>query len=401
MNTIFSPASPIERIYASAAAVALAATTVCPTISGSYTNAAPSVSGTLPSAFTGTIRIYLDGVNIGSVAVTAATTWSINVNTTFSNTLYPGGVLTCSSQATGGAEKTDCASSATVGCASPATPDINPTSFNIIAGQSATFSVINSISGIIYSVTDVPVGTTNYATSKFGNNGSLSLPTYTFNAVGDYNVLVKAISIDGPGCLSSSAASITVTAATLPVQLLYFNGVYENNQSKLNWATSMEQNTDHFSVERSDDGSRFYAIGHVTAAGNSNSTLQYGYTDRQAIHPTAWYRLQMVDKDGKRITSQVVRLSNSSSKGLQLMAVLPNPFENDLQLMIQSDKSQSLSIQLLDMTGREVYRVMKLVNAGNNSVMLSSLSHLSKGLYVLRVMDGKEVVITTRVNKTR
>ena len=42
---------------------------------------------------------------------------------------------------------------------------------------------------------------------------------------------------------------------------------------------------------------------------------------------------------------------------------------------------------------------MKSVNVGNNVVMLSSLSHLSKGLYVLRVMDGKEVVITTRVNK--
>lgn len=87
--------------------------------------------------------------------------------------------------------------------------------------------------------------------------------------------------------------------------------------------------------------------------------------------------------------------------GLQLMAVLPNPFEHDLQLMIQSDKSQVLSIQLVDMTGREVYRVMKSVNVGNNPVMLSSFSHLSKGLYVLKVMEGKEVVITTRVNKAR
>lgn len=386
---------------ASAAAVALAATTVCPTLSGSYTSAASSVSGTLPVAFTGTIRIYLDGVNIGSVPVTAATSWSINVNTTFSNTLYPGGVFTCTSQATGGAEKTDCASSATVGCASPAIPNINPTSFNIISGQSAIFSVTNSISGIIYSVTDVPVGTTNYATSKFGNNGSLSLPTYTFNSAGNYNLLVKAISLDGPGCLSSSAASITVTAATLPVKLLYFNGEYGSGQSKLIWATSMEQNTDHFSVERSNDGARFYAIGRVAAAGNSNGNLTYSYTDKQSISQTAWYRLQIVDRDGKLTTSQVIRLLNSDSKVLHLVGVLPNPFENDLQLMIQADRSQALSIQLLDIAGREVYHVVKSVSAGSNMVILSSLSHLSKGLYVLRVMNGKEVLITKRVNKAK
>lgn len=385
---------------ASAAAVALAATTVCPAITGSYTSSAASISGTLPSSFTGTIRIYLDGISIGSVSVAAATTWSINVNTNYSNTLYPGGVLTCSSQATGGAEKTDCASSVTISCASPALPDISPASATIQVGQSATFSVTNSVSGIVYSITDVPVGTTNYATSKFGNNGSLSMPTYTFSSVGTYNVLVKAISLDGPGCLSSAAASIQVNAISLPVKLLYFNGQLINNTAQLKWATSSEQNTDHFSVERSDDGTHYTSIVRITAAGNSNSTKQYAYTDQRAINQTAWYRLQMVDKDGKFTTSQVERLS-STVKGLQVLSVLPNPFENDLQMNIQSDKAQAITIQLVDMTGREVYRSNKVISAGNNIIVMSSLGGLSKGLYVLRMMDGKREVFTRRVNKVR
>jgi hypothetical protein len=386
---------------ASAAAIALAATTVCPVISGAYNSAAWTISGTLASSFTGTVRLYLDGINIGFVSVTAATAWSINVNTTYSNTLYPGGVLTCSAQATGGAEKTDCVSSVTISCSAPATPSINPSSVTISVGQLTTFSVTNSISGIIYSITDVPVGTTNYATSKFGTNGSLSMPTYTFNSTGTYNVLVKAISLDGPGCLNSSAASITVNASTLPVTLVNFNGQVVNGNAELKWATSSEQNTDHFSVERSDDGVHFNAIDRVAAAGNSNTTLQYAYTDQQAIANIAWYRLQMVDKDGKYTTSQVLRLTNTVSKGLVVLSVLPNPFENDLQLLIQSDKTQSISVQLVDITGREVFRSNRLVNAGNNNLIISSLSHLSKGLYVLRVTNNKEELFTKRVNKVR
>lgn len=386
---------------ASAAVVALAATTVCPAISGSYTNTAGSISGTLPSSFTGTVRIYLDGINIGSVSVTAATTWSINVNTSYSNTLYPGGVLTCSSQASGGAEKTDCLSSVTISCASPVTPSINPLSASIHVGESTTFSVTNSVSGIIYSITDVPVGTTNYATSKFGTNGSLSMPTYTFSNVGTYNVLVKAISMDGPGCLSSAAATIQVTAISLPVRLLSFNGQLVNSKAQLKWATASEQNTDHFSVERSEDGTNFHAIGRVSAVGNSNNTVQYSFADQQSVAKTVWYRLQMVDKDGKFTTSQVLRLSTTAGKGTQVLSVMPNPFENDIQLVIQSEKSQSVTVKLVDIAGREVYRANKSINAGNNTIIISSLSNLSKGMYVLKVVNNKEELFTGRVNKLR
>jgi hypothetical protein len=385
----------------SLAGIALAVTTICPTITGTYNSAAANISGTFSSLFTGTVRLYLDEVLIGSSLVAAATTWSIPVNTNYTNALYPGGVLTCTTQATGGAEKTNCASSITIGCASPATPNITPLSASIKVGQSTTFSVSNSVSGIIYSITDVPVGITNYATSKFGNNGSLSMPTYSFGSAGTYDVLVKAISLDGPGCLSTAAASITVTPATLPVRLLYFNGQLVFNTVQLKWSTASEQNSDHFSVERSDDGIRFNAIGRVGAAGNSNNTLQYVFNDQQPVTNAAWYRLQMIDKDGKSTSSQVIRLSNTINKGLQVVSVLPNPFENDLQLIVQSDKSQSISVQLMDMTGREVFRANKTVTTGNNDLVLPSLSHISKGLYVLRVTNNKEELFTKRVNKVR
>jgi hypothetical protein len=384
---------------ASTAATALAATTVCPSITGSYTAGASSVTGTLPSSFTGTIRLYIDGISIGSVAVTSATTWSISVNTSYSNTLYPGGVLTVTSQAASSAEKTDCSSSVTVSCATPATPVISPTSSNINVGQAVTFTVTSAQSGIIYSVTGASAFTTNYAISKFGTGSNLSLPSNTFNSAGVYNVNVNAISLSGAGCLTSTAASISVAGA-LPVTLMYFTGYYVNDQTQLDWETATEENVEYFSVERSDDGRQFTEIGRVAAKGNSTASIKYTYTDHKAVTNTAWYRLRTVDNDLQWKYSNVVRITNAINS-LRVQSVAPNPFENQLQLQVYTDKPMLTQVRISDMTGREVYSTNNMLSTGNNTMRISSLGSLSKGVYLLQLLHQHEVVYKQQVQKIR
>ncbi|MGI8600081.1 MAG: hypothetical protein ACR2KB_12585, partial [Chitinophagaceae bacterium] len=111
------------------------AATVCPSLTGSYTENNTSASGTLSSSFTGTVRLYIDDVLIGSTNVTTSTTWTIS---SFTSPLYAGGLLVVKSQASGQAESTNaCAgSTATVTCTVPLTPSVTPSDQTIQFGQS-------------------------------------------------------------------------------------------------------------------------------------------------------------------------------------------------------------------------------------------------------------------------
>lgn len=385
---------------ASAIATALTATTVCPTITGSYIASATSVTGTLPSSFTGKIRLYLDGTVIDSTSVTSATTWTISgLNATYLNTLYAGGVLTVTSQATGASEKTNCASSVTLGCATPTTPVITPTSSSIQTGQTVTYNVTTTQSGIIYSVTDASANTTNYAVSKWGTGSGLSLPTSTFNAVGTYNVLVQAVSLSGPGCLSSAAATITVSAV-LPVTLTYFTGRTVDGLTLITWETAMEEQVDHFAVERSDDGRQFTDIGTVKATGNSNFRIKYAYTDNKVVNNNAWYRLRTVDLDGKSRYSNVIRIANTA-RTISVLSVTPNPFESAMRVQVYSDKVLPVGLRIVDITGREMYKINRVLSSGNNTILLNPSAGLAKGVYVLQLIAGNEVVYTQRVQKAK
>ncbi|THU33512.1 T9SS type A sorting domain-containing protein [Niastella caeni] len=385
---------------ASTAASALAATTVCPSITGSYTAAATSVTGSLPVAFTGTIRLYLDGTSIGSTSVTSATAWTISgLNSTYSNTLYAGGVLTVTSQATSAAEKIDCSSSVTLSCATPTTPVITPTSASIQTGQTVTYNLNTTQSGIIYALTDATTGTTNYAVSKWGTGSSLSLPTNTFNSVGSYNVLVKAVSLSGAGCLSTAAASITVSAV-LPVTLSYFTGRYVDGQSQLTWETIMEEQVDHFAIERSEDGQQYREIGTVAATGNSTSRIKYNYTDNNPVVNNVWYRLRTVDTDGKWRYSNVIRIANTTGN-VSVLSVAPNPFESLIRVKVYSGKVLPVAIRMIDMTGREIYKTNRILSAGNNTISLNPSAALAKGMYLLQVIAGNEVVWNQRIQKAK
>lgn len=385
---------------ASTAATALTATTVCATITGSYTAAATSVSGTLASSFTGKIRLYIDGVILDSVSVTGATTWTISgLNATYSNTIYPGGVLTVTTQATGAAEKTDCHSSVTVSCALPTTPVISPTSSTIQVGQSVTFGITTTQSGIVYSVTDAGSSTTNYAVSKWGTGSGLSLPTNTFNTTGTYNVLVNAISVSGAGCATTAAASIVVNSV-LPITLSYFTGRYANNRSQLEWETVTEENVDYFAVERSNDGRQFIQIGTVKATGNSVNALKYAYNDNTPLNGTAWYRLRTVDNDLKAEYSNVIRLTNSTQSVL-VLSVTPNPFESNMRMQVYSAKAMPVAIRITDINGRGLYKTNKVFSTGNNTISLNPPASLATGMYILQVISGSEVIWKQKVQKVK
>jgi hypothetical protein len=371
-------------------------TTVCPSITGSYSENNTSVSGTTPSAFTGTIRLYLDGTLIGSTTMSGATNWSIAVNqntTTYIDKLYANGVLTATAQASGAAEKTDCGGSTSVSCATPTTPVISPTSISIYGGQTVTFTVQNAQSGMLFSIRDNG-DAMNLGVSKFGSGSDLLLTSTPFNTAGAFTVRIKSTSFSGAACESYTTATVTVLT-TLPVNLLDFTASYSNNVVSVDWKTSSETNVSHYEVERSYDGNNFSRIGQVNS-GNFSEAHRYHFTDNNIGNDVIYYRLKIVDIDGKIKYSRIAMVR--ISKFLSLQTVQPNPFKEKVEIRISSLKETDITFQLIDVAGKKLIEKISALRRGINSITINALDKLAPGVYIL-VLGSSEQIFNFKLIK--
>lgn len=170
----------------------------------------------------------------------------------------------------------------------------------------------------------------------------------------------------------------------LPVTLTSFTATRKNSAALLQWETSQEINTQSFTIEKSTDGIHYIPVGTVAAAGNSQSTLRYQFTDPMLSNGTNYYRLLITDIDGKTSYSMIRTIQVSDiADNLQ---VYPNPVVRGM-LYIRSSREIS-SIELTDVSGRTLLR--KAI-AGTQYQL--PMQGFAKGTYFLHVytQTGKKI----------
>ena len=361
----------------------------CGTITGPVTAGQVSISGALTGSFsTTTVNLYLDGELIGS-AVTAGTVWGpVTVNSTPTNTLYPNGVLSIGVQESAKQEVFCAASAVTIGCTpTPVSPAFTPASITINQYQPVTYTISNAAAGTFYAVADSATGQ-SYGAGKWAPaNGSLTLITNAFNTAGTYKVFIKSTSLSGVTQCSalSSYGIVIVNFVSLPLKLIHFKGKKQAGNILLDWTTLNEIQLDHFEVERSADGISYEKIGTVQGSVNSNTYKGYNFTDAHPLAASNYYRLRMVDIDGKYTYSNIVAFGGSQANGIFVSNVLPNPFTDVIKLDIVLDKTVELNLQIVDMAGRVVAIKNIKGKAGNNVVEWNSLNKLAPGIYVISI----------------
>lgn len=173
---------------------------------------------------------------------------------------------------------------------------------------------------------------------------------------------------------------------TLPVALVYFNGVLNNKVIYLSWSTAMETNSDHFDVERSRDASQWQGIGTVAAKGFSSSEADYSFTDGSPYGGVNYYRLKMVDKDGKFKYSPVAAVRGSFTKGF---GIFPNPANSFVNISFGSDINGHMNIRMINQSGQLL--LQKDIKQANNITVSLPVSNYPQGIYMVRLTgdDGK------------
>ncbi len=164
-----------------------------------------------------------------------------------------------------------------------------------------------------------------------------------------------------------------VATIALPLTLKDFTATTLNDAVLLNWNTAQAVNSSFFTVQKSVDGQRFIDVTNVSVSGNATAA-QYSYSDANPSYfgRSIFYRLKIVDKDGKFAYSKVVSIL-LKAKDVQIVNVYPNILKagGTARAKIISDKDQALRILLMDASGRIIQSTTQLITSGNNNIQFT------------------------------
>jgi hypothetical protein len=130
--------------------------------------------------------------------------------------------------------------------------------------------------------------------------------------------------------VNQSRTTFSYSGCLLPLTQLNFTAELNGKAVQLHWATATEINTKNFVVQRSIDAVHFENIGIVKASGNSTRKTFYQFTDAGSLNAGVkklYYRLQMIDKDGRFTYSKVAIVEILNDK---VFVVYPNPAKDHL-----------------------------------------------------------------------
>ncbi len=217
--------------------------------------------------------------------------------------------------------------------------------------------------------TGSPAGGFGYLAATVTNNHP---PLKYFNATNQYNVLV-----------SGSAAQ------SLPVELIQFEAKPLETAIELRWSSATEADFAGYEIHRSTDSREFSKIGWMPGKGGGD----YAYLDKE-VRPVIhyYYRLNMVDIDGKQTYSEVRTAKLEGGAKIAGVVVSPNPAKKYLKVDFETTQFGQATLELINPLGQVSFHQNYELNEGPNSIMVA-VAHQPAGSYLLRLktVDGESL----------
>ncbi|MFH0895360.1 MAG: hypothetical protein V2A54_13070 [Bacteroidota bacterium] len=157
----------------------------------------------------------------------------------------------------------------------------------------------------------------------------------------------------------------------LPVELVEYGGIQDENNVKVFWSTVSETNNDFFTVEKSKNLLDFEIVGKLKSAGNSNSILSYLLFDNKPWDGISYYRLKQTDFDGNTEMFSPISVNFENKKP----EIIFNQNENGLFIFVQEDSDLSI----INPLGAKVFQQ----KIAKDAHIQADLSFLARGVYLI------------------
>lgn len=190
--------------------------------------------------------------------------------------------------------------------------------YNDAYNNTSTLSFVNCLYGSSSEINSVSPNT----------SPTVSNPSFLDPDNDDYHLSGTSAAIDGGTTTSAPNDDLDLSQrignpdigayefipSALPIELLSFEGNWEEEGNVLTWSTATEHNNDYFTIIWSKDGLEFSAIARIPGAGNSIFTKRYRYLDDYPSEGVNYYILRQTDYDGRFDDSEIISVLSKSGK---------------------------------------------------------------------------------------
>ncbi|MCK9446731.1 T9SS type A sorting domain-containing protein [bacterium] len=177
----------------------------------------------------------------------------------------------------------------------------------------------------------------------------------------------------------------SVTGGALPIELIEFDGYYDNNHISIKWKTTSETNNEYFELFKSNNGIDFYKIYQIDGAGNSTSTKSYTYDDNDINSDILYYKLSQTDFDGKNTESNIISIKNYDD----IFDFSIN--KDNIRLIL--NKNDEYRVIITDINGRIFFN--RLFSSMNSIDIENNLKH---GTYIISIISNGNILSKTFIN---
>ena len=203
-----------------------------------------------------------------------------------------------------------------------------------------------------------------------------------------YGTISTVQTTASPGILASGGFfrswTLANSASPLPIQLTSFTAECQNYSALLQWTVASQTNNDHFTIERTSDGTNYTTVAVVKGAGNSSNAVTYSAVDDNPLTGISYYRISQTDYDGNTTNLKTVVYQPCENDATENAFVFNS---TSINVQINSLINDNYTITLLSVIGQPVYTETRSVTVGNNTFILNT--NISDGIYILNIKNDK------------
>ena len=104
----------------------------------------------------------------------------------------------------------------------------------------------------------------------------------------------------------------------------------------------------------------------------------------QVQNDVIYYRVKLVDQDGRVTYSNIVAVRISKKPGV---TVWPNPFQSYVTISITTEKETTIDVNLIDVNGKVLRKSSQSAPRGISQITIRDLNQLPGGVYLVEITD--------------
>ncbi len=280
--------------------------------------------------------------------------------------------------------------------------------YSVLDLPSGNYTLTASASNGVTWTTGKKLGIIDWGVVGDNYNGTLaggSDPKFIVGGSGGIDVTLQVPSVyftrpsNSSNYISTQLASgEIVPSATLPVKLISFDAVKNNQTIDISWSTASEINSDYFDIMRCGIDSKWELISTVRAAGNSNKILHYAITDTSPRPGINYYKMVEYDFDGTQQESKVLSVSNPLVVLTHLTA-FPNPTSNTTTFIFYTENAGTYYLKVFSTSGEQVYKALLFGNEGENRFSIN-MQDYAEGTYSFQLYSEAQMLSEIKVVKS-